>query len=141
MQSTDGANTVSIAIVGNIFNSMLLLQELATKYKIETFATLQEWRNAQEPGISTAVRLSWDEATTETLMEFTDIIETELDDKNLSNYRKFDSSRVLRGDNWSDRPEGRRREHVSRSIGHVPSGDINEMMRMFNFMIASLLCP
>jgi hypothetical protein len=140
MQSTDGANTVSIAIVGNTFNSMLLLQELATKYKIETFATLQEWRNTQEPGISTAVRLSWDEATTETLMEFTDIIETDLDDKNLSKCRKFDSSRLLRGDNSRYTPEGRR-VHINQSIGHVPSGDINEMMRIFNCMIAMILCP
>jgi hypothetical protein len=114
-----------MAIVGNVFNSTIILQHLEEKYNFTTFSTLQDWRESREPGAGTAIKpgtnvavsLTWNEATTEILLEFTDIIETDLYFDYLSDNRKFDSQRLV--SNY-------------KSIGHVIGTNIDEILYIFD---------
>jgi hypothetical protein len=118
------SNTERIAIVGNVFNATILLQHLAKKHNFKTFSTLHEWNESREPGVNSAVWVSWDEATTESLMEFTNIIETDLDRADIILNRKYDTMCLMRN---------------YKGVGETNGGDVTEMLCIFDGIMRAIL--
>jgi hypothetical protein len=96
VSAPQNANWARYAIVGKAENAEILLQMLSLQYRYRTFNTLAEWQACEhDPLQNVAVYLTWQEASTETLMDFTDIVDTDVDGDSVYYNRGYDTLMLL----------------------------------------------